>query len=58
MINLLEGSVYFGVFLGIASYWLGMFLQKNSKAPSLIPCSSQALLSSDSYSLQAITTKK
>ena len=37
MINLLEGSVYFGVFLGIASYWLGMFLQKKFKSPLFNP---------------------
>ena len=37
MINLLEGSVYFGVFLGIASYRLGMFLQKKFKIPLFNP---------------------
>ena len=37
MIDLLEGSVYFGVFLGIASYWLGMFLQKKFKSPLFNP---------------------
>lgn len=35
MINLLEGSVYFSVFLGIASYWLGrkslLYVKKDTR---------------------------
>lgn len=37
MISLLENSVYIGVFLSIATFWLGMYLQQKFRSPVLNP---------------------